>query len=218
MTKKKVNNITPVSHLISQGQKEGIFGYKGGVFWLTGLSGAGKSTLAMAAEAALVRKGINCLVLDGDNVRHGLNKDLGFSPADRSENIRRVSEVASLVSKAGFICIASFISPLSKDRTLARQIIGNNFHEIYIQASVELCTTRDPKGLYKLAKTGILKEFTGVSAPYEEPQDPDVIINTDVPNVEACIFKLLSYIEEQINLNPSIAGFRKNVPNEPNEP
>lgn len=218
MSKQEDKNIIPFSHLISRTQREEILGYRGGVFWLTGLSGAGKSTLAMNTEAALIRKHINCLVLDGDNVRHGLNKDLGFSHQDRSENIRRVAEVASLASKAGIVCIASFISPFSKDRETARQIIGENFHEIYVQASIDLCASRDPKGLYQKARMGILKEFTGISSPYEEPQFADIVISTGSYDIDTCTLQLLNYIETKIKPNsPSIeAKIREQC--EPNPP
>jgi bifunctional enzyme CysN/CysC len=173
---------------------------RGFTLWFTGLSGAGKSTLAVALEARLFAKGYHVYVLDGDNIRDGLNANLGFSPEDRAENIRRVGEVAALFADAGFIVISSFISPYRADRERARAAAlregnGGRFHEIYIKAPLEVCESRDPKGLYRRARTGQIPEFTGVSAPYEPPEDPDMIVRTDLLSVEECLAELVRYVE-----------------------
>jgi bifunctional enzyme CysN/CysC len=165
------------------------------VLWFTGLSGAGKSTLALALEARLFAKGYHVYVLDGDNVRGGLNSNLGFSPEDRAENIRRVGEVAGLFADAGFLVISSFISPYRSDRERARQAAPEAFHEIYIKASLEACEERDPKGLYKRARAGEIPEFTGISSPYEAPEGPELIVRTDLLGVEECLSELVAYVE-----------------------
>ena len=149
--------------------------HKACVVWLTGLSGSGKSTIANALETKLFDLGCRTHLLDGDNVRHGLNKDLGFSPEDRSENIRRVGEVANLFAESGSIVITAFISPYSSDRAAARQASSQNFLEVYVGADLETCEKRDPKGLYEKARAGIIKEFTGIDAPYETPDNPNVV-------------------------------------------
>jgi len=165
-----------------------------GVLWFTGLSGAGKSTLAMALEQRLFDQGYQVYVLDGDNVRGGLNANLGFSPEDRAENIRRVGEVAALLADAGIIVITAFISPYRADRERARAAAGDSFHEIYIEADLETCEARDPKGLYKRARSGDIAEFTGITAPYEAPDHPDLVIDTGVNDIDACIDQLAAYI------------------------
>ncbi|MGY9057579.1 MAG: adenylyl-sulfate kinase [Alphaproteobacteria bacterium] len=175
-------------------------GHKGAVFWMTGLSGAGKSTVAREAERVLFLKGFNVYVLDGDNVRGGLNANLGFSPGDRAENIRRVGEVAALFADAGTVCLASFISPYTADRDRARTAAGDMFHEVYVRADLETCEERDPKGLYKKARSGEIPDFTGISAPYDAPDAPDLDINTAELSVEEAVEKLVNYIEEQIQL------------------
>ena len=162
--------------------------------WFTGLPGSGKSTLAFEIENYLFENGIQGYVLDGDNIRQGLSSDLGFSPADRTENIRRIGEVGTLFADAGFIVITAFISPYRKDRELARQVAGDFFNEIYIKADVTTCEKRDPKGHYKLARTGKIPEFTGVSAPYEEPNDPEMIVDTNNQSVEQCKEHLIKFI------------------------
>jgi adenylyl-sulfate kinase len=160
--------------------------------WLTGLSGAGKSTLAYGLESRLLQEGRPCYVLDGDNLRHGLNRNLGFSSADRSENIRRIAEVAHLMNRAGLIVIAALISPMEADRHMARDIIGKTlFYEIYVSTPVATCERRDPKGLYKRARAGDLLEFTGVSAPYQAPSCPAVTVDTTTAPIEQSIIKIL---------------------------
>ena len=198
-TQVKSTNVTRVAHSITRDRREDRQGHRGGVVWLTGLSGAGKSTLALAVEQELFERNFGVYVLDGDNVRLGLNSNLGFSPEDRAENIRRIGEVAALFARAGFVAVASFISPYRADRERARRAAGN-FHEVYIKASVEDCEQRDPKGLYQKARAGEIKSFTGISAPYEEPTDPELIIDTCALSVEESAAKLVDYIEKHFQL------------------
>ncbi len=165
--------------------------------WLTGLSGAGKSTVACALERRLLDLGRTSYVLDGDNVRHGLNSDLGFSPVDRAENIRRIAEVARLMNDAGLIVITAFISPYRQDRELARTVVGPaEFLEVYVNTPIEVCEERDPKGMYGKARKGELPGFTGVSAPYEEPEQPALRIDTSGCGVEECVDRLLGLLRE----------------------
>jgi adenylyl-sulfate kinase len=175
--------ITSVLPSVSRAERAERNGHEGGVIWLTGLSGAGKSTLAMAANRMLFDLGYQTYVLDGDNLRSGLNADLGFAPASRAENIRRASEVAALLADAGAIVFAAFISPMAHDRALARGVIGRHFHEVYVRASLAACELRDPKGLYRLARAGKIDGFTGISSPYETPADPSLCIDTDYDQV-----------------------------------
>jgi len=175
-------------------------GHRGGVLWLTGLSGAGKSTLAIEVERALFEAGYHVYVLDGDNLRHGLNSNLGFSHEDRTENIRRVGEVAALFADAGFICISAFISPYRADRERARSAARQGFHEIYVMADVATCEKRDPKGLYERARRGEIPDFTGVSAPYEVPESPDLVIDTISLSVEDSVRQMLEYVERRFAL------------------
>jgi len=161
--------------------------------WLTGLSAAGKSTLAFALERALIDLGRACYVLDGDNIRHGLNRNLGFSHEDRAENIRRIAEVVKLMNDAGLIVITAFISPYRQDRALARAIIGaDRFREVYVSTSLPVCESRDPKGLYNKARRGEVKEFTGISSPYEEPELPDALIDTEQLSLDQAVLQLVS--------------------------
>jgi adenylyl-sulfate kinase len=163
--------------------------------WLTGLSGSGKSTLANALEVALTEQGKHTYLLDGDNVRHGLNKNLGMSDADRTENIRRVSEVAKLMVDAGLIVVTAFISPFRADRDSARALFDDGeFVEVFVDAPLEECEKRDPKGLYQKARQGIIKEFTGIDSPYEAPEKPEVVINTAENDIEACVKQLIAAI------------------------
>jgi adenylyl-sulfate kinase len=163
--------------------------------WLTGLSGAGKSTIACALERRLLDCGHAAYVLDGDNVRHGLNRDLGFSPEDRAENIRRIAEVAHLLNDAGLIVITAFISPYLEDRKTARSIIGpEEFLEVHVDTPIEVCEQRDPKGFYKLARAGELSAFTGVTAPYEPPLEPVCSLDTAVSSVDECVMLLMGLL------------------------
>ncbi len=196
----KAQNIYKVDHLMSGQLRAERNGHYGGVFWFTGLSGAGKSTLAMAVEKALFEKGFHTYVLDGDNVRHGLNSDLGFSPEDRAENIRRVGEVSALMADAGLIVITAFISPYKEDRDRARKAAPSKFHEIYVRADLETCEKRDPKGLYKKARAGEIAQFTGIDSPYEAPENPEMTVDTQANDVEMCVAQILQYIEGCVEL------------------
>lgn len=187
-TEQKATNITWHQGEVSKTDREQLLKQKGVTLWLTGLSGSGKSTVSAALEQRLHQLGHLAYRLDGDNVRHGLNKDLGFSPEDRTENIRRVAEVSKLFVDAGLIVTTSFISPYQKDREDARAVIGaETFLEVYIKCPIEKCEQRDPKGLYKKARSGEIPEFTGVSAPYEEPTAPDIVVETDQKTIEEAV-------------------------------
>jgi bifunctional enzyme CysN/CysC len=192
------NDIVLVNSTVTPDDRARANGHRGGVLWLTGLSGAGKSTLAMAAQAALFTRGRQVAVLDGDNLRHGLNRDLGFSDEDRLENIRRLAEVASLMAQNGLIVLVSAISPLQQHRDLARTIIGPAFHEIHIRADLATCEARDPKGLYKRARAGEIAQFTGVSAPYEAPAQPALAIDTGRQSMVQSIQTLLDFAEQRV--------------------
>ncbi len=196
----KSTNITSVAHRVSEESRAQRNGHKGGVLWFTGLSGAGKSTLAMEVEQRLFRKGYHTYVLDGDNVRHGLNANLGFSPEDRAENIRRVGEVAALFADAGMICISAFISPYRADRKRAREAAKGNFYEIFVNADLATCEERDPKGLYSKARAGEIADFTGISAPYEPPLEAELIVDTARQTVEESVETVLRYIAENFTL------------------
>ena len=195
-------NLYRVEHGIDAPARASRNGHRGGVLWFTGLSGAGKSTIAMALEQELFRRGYHTYVLDGDNVRYGLNANLGFSPEDRAENIRRVGEVAALFADAGMIVITAFISPYRADRQRARDAAKDGFHEIYVAADVETCERRDPKGLYKRARKGEIAEFTGISAPYEAPEAAELTVDTRSLSVEQSLEVLLDYINRQFTLGP----------------
>ncbi len=192
-------NLTEVDHRVDPERRVARNRHMPGVLWFTGLSGAGKSTLAMALEQRLFDKGYQVYVLDGDNVRTGLNANLGFSPEDRAENIRRVGEVAALLADAGLIVITAFISPYRADRERAREAAGDAFHEVFIDADVATCESRDPKGLYKRARAGDIKEFTGISAPYEAPASPDIGVDTSGRSVEECVDELVAYVTENFS-------------------
>jgi bifunctional enzyme CysN/CysC len=193
-------NLTAVAHGISTEQRARRNGHAGGVLWFTGLSGAGKSTIAMAVEQELFRRGFHVFVLDGDNVRRGLSANLGFAPSDRAENIRRIGEVAALFAESGQIVITAFISPYRADRERARQALAGSeaiggFHEIFIKADIATCERRDPKGLYQKARAGQIPEFTGVSAPYEAPLAPELVVDTDRQSVSDAVAEVLAYVE-----------------------
>ena len=200
MKQVKSTNLTWQVGRVGRTRREQLLGQKGATVWLTGLSGAGKSTLAVAAEAALVERGCLAYVLDGDNVRHDLNRNLGFSHQDRTENIRRVGEVAGLFADAGVICISAFISPYIADREMARKAAGDKFHEVYIKADVETCEQRDPKGLYKKARTGEIADFTGISAPYEAPIAAELVVPTDKLTPEEGLQLLTDYVTAKLNM------------------
>ena len=171
------------------------------LIWFTGLSGSGKSTLANQVEVALHEQGLRTYVLDGDNIRRGLNTDLDFTPEGRKENLRRIAEAAKLFIDAGVITLAAFISPLQKDREKIKQIVGKeNFIEIYVKASVEACEKRDVKGLYQKARNGEIKNFTGISAPYEEPENPDVVVNSEKETIAESIEIIMDQIKTKLEL------------------
>ena len=198
MTKQKATNITWHEAHITRKEREELLKQKGAVLWFTGLPSSGKSTLAHEVERGLYEKGCLTYVLDGDNVRHRLNKNLGFSQEDREENIRRIGEVAHLFADAGLIVMAAFISPYRMDRALARALIEKGrFVEIYCACSLDTCEQRDPKGLYKKARSGEIKEFTGISAPYEAPEHPELRIKTDEPSLDESAEEVISYLEER---------------------
>jgi len=197
MKEQKATNVTWHAHKVGREERESLLKQKGVVLWFTGLSGSGKSTIANEVAYRLYSMGKLTYVLDGDNIRHGLNKNLGFSPEDRNENIRRISEVANLFADAGVIAITAFISPYRKYRNFCRELVGDGrFIEIYAKASLKTCEKRDPKGLYKKAREGIIKDFTGVNAPYEEPENPELLVDTDKETVEESTEKVLKKLKE----------------------
>jgi adenylylsulfate kinase len=198
MQEKKITTEYTIWHEpnIYREDREKLNHHKGGILWFTGLSGSGKSTLAHALEHRLYERGVRTYVLDGDNVRQGLNKDLGFSDADRTENIRRIGEVSKLMMDAGLMVLTAFISPFRKDRQIVRQLVNEgDFVEIYCRASLAVCEERDPKGLYKKARSGMIPEFTGINSPYEEPEEPEIILDTGAHGIEDCITRVLDYLQ-----------------------
>lgn len=195
----KTNHIVWHPSEVDSAQRKTLLRQRPVTLWMTGLSGAGKSTLAFALEKKLLSLGHACFVLDGDNIRHGLNRDLGFSPEERTENIRRVAEVAKLLNAAGLIVIASFISPYREDRAKACQVIGEDaFREIYISTSLENCEARDVKGFYQKARAGIINDFTGISAPFEKPIDPTAVIDTNDLPIQESVQQLLGLLENHL--------------------
>ncbi|MEK6729319.1 MAG: adenylyl-sulfate kinase [Planctomycetota bacterium] len=198
MTTQKATNIKWHHGKISRDDRVNLMKQKGGTIWLTGLSGSGKSTIAVELEHALIENKHQAYILDGDNIRHGLNKNLGFSPEDRSENIRRIGEVAKLFTDANIITITAFISPYRQDRDNARKLFqAGEFIEIYIKCPLDVCEQRDTKGLYKKARAGEVKEFTGISAPYEEPLKPELTIDTSKMSIEESTRTIIAYLEEK---------------------
>jgi len=194
--------IIPHKGIIKKQDRKKLNGHKSAILWFTGLSCSGKSTLAYKVEEELFKRELRAYVLDGDNVRTGLNKDLGFSAEDREENIRRIGEVAKLFVDAGLIVIAAFISPYEKDREFVRSIVDNDeFIEIYVKCSLNVCEQRDVKGFYKKARQGIIKNFTGIDDPYEEPKHPEIIVETDKMTVEESINKIMNYLEGKGYIN-----------------
>jgi len=191
-------NIVWHKHSITREDRERLKAQRGVVLWFTGLSGSGKSTIANALESTLYSMGYHTYLLDGDNIRHGLNSDLGFSKEDRKENIRRVGEVSKLFVDAGIITITAFISPFIDDRKRAKNIVGeSNFIEVFIDTPLEVCAKRDPKGLYKKVKDGEIKEFTGVHSPYEKPIDPDIHIETIKMDVEESVRSIVDFLKKR---------------------
>ncbi len=191
-------NIVIEEFLIDKHKRREKNGHHSFVIWFTGLSGSGKSTLAKHFEKKMHERGLNTYPLDGDNVRHGLNKDLGFSAQDREENIRRIAEVAKLMVDAGVIVTSSFISPYRKERDFARSIVDSNeFIEVHVNAPLDVCENRDVKGLYKKAREGVIKNFTGISDPYEEPLNPDLKIDTHEMTIDESVDKIIDFLVEK---------------------
>jgi adenylylsulfate kinase len=197
MTKQKATNITWHAHNVTTEDLAKLHGHKGVTIWFTGLSGSGKSTLANAVAAALHERRMSTFVLDGDNIRHGLNKDLGFSPEDRVENIRRIGEVAKLFTSASIINCTAFISPYAADRKIARDLQPETFMEVFCYADLSVCEERDPKGLYKKARAGELKGFTGIDAPYEEPDGPELRLDTGELTLGECVDAVIDLLTER---------------------
>lgn len=200
----KATNVVWHSSKINKEDRQKLNKHKSCVLWFTGLSGAGKSTLAVEVERRLYQHGIRTYVLDGDNIRHGLNKNLGFSPEDRKENIRRIGEVAKLFVDAGLFALSAFISPYREDRQMVRDMFdAGEFVEIYVKCSLDVCEQRDPKGLYKKARKGEIKEFTGISAPYEEPIAPELVVETHRLNLEESVDVVIDFLREKGYLESS---------------
>ena len=198
MAEQKATNIKWHNGKITKEDRTKLLNQKGVTMWLTGLSGSGKSTIAVELEHALIENKHQAYILDGDNIRHGLNNNLSFSPEDRTENIRRIGEVAKLFTEANIITIAAFVSPYREDRDNVRKLLGHGeFVEIYVKCSLEVCETRDTKGLYKKARAGEVKDFTGISAPYEEPVKPELIVDSSTLSVEESAREILNYLEEK---------------------
>ena len=184
--------------LVKRSDRNSLNNHKSGLVWFTGLSASGKSTIAHAVEKELHDRGIRTYVLDGDNVRHGLNSNLGFSPEDRKENIRRIGEVAKLMADAGIVVFTAFISPYREDRDTVRTLFeGDHFYEVFVKCSLEECEKRDPKGLYKKARAGIIKNYTGISSPYEEPLAPELVVDTEHLTIEESVNQVIDFLCEK---------------------
>ena len=198
----KSSNIIYHQATVTRQRRNKLNNHRSVVLWFTGLSGSGKSTLAHSLEEKLFQRGCRTFVLDGDNVRHGLNSNLDFSDASRTENIRRISEVSKLMLESGLIVMTAFISPFKKDRYEAKKLISNDdFIEIYCKATLEICEARDVKGLYKRARAGEIKNYTGIDSPYEEPENPDLIVDTDNETLEDSVSKILNFLEKNFLIN-----------------
>lgn len=194
----KSQNITWHDSEVTKTERQAQNGHKSVVLWFTGLSGSGKSTISVALEKALFERRIHAYRLDGDNIRHGLNNNLGFSPEDRKGNIRRIGEVSKLLADAGLITLTAFISPYREDRDRVREILEDGeFIEVYAKASVETCEQRDPKQLYKKARAGEIKNFTGIDAPYEAPEHAEIVVDTETTSVEEAVQQILNYLEDK---------------------
>ena len=195
MTEQRATNIQWHHGAITRADRERLNGHLSFTIWFTGLPSSGKSTLAVELEEVLFERGFHTYILDGDNVRHGLNKNLGFTPEDRTENIRRLGEVTKLFRDAGVITMTAFISPYRLDRQMARELSNDrSFIEAFVDCPVEVCEQRDPKGAYKKAREGIIKDFTGVSAPYETPENPELHLRTDTMSVKECVQVIIEYL------------------------
>lgn len=189
-------NITWHASEVTKKERQQRKNHKSAVIWFTGLSGSGKSTISVALEKALYDQQVHTYRLDGDNVRHGLNKNLGFSPEDRTENIRRIGEVSKLMVDAGLVTVTAFISPYQADRDVVRELLAEDeFIEVYASCSLDECEERDPKGLYQKARSGEIQGFTGINAPYEEPQNPEIVIDTEQYSVEDAVTQIIEYLK-----------------------
>ncbi|MGB5943428.1 MAG: adenylyl-sulfate kinase [Leeuwenhoekiella sp.] len=193
-------NLTKQAYKISQQKRMELAGHKPLVLWFVGLSGSGKSTVSDALETFLYQKGFRTTTLDGDNIRMGINKDLDFSAKARSENIRRIAEIGKLFIEAGVIALTAFITPLAKDRNRAKEILGNHYVEIFVNCPLEVCEKRDVKGLYAKARKGEIPNFTGISAPFEKPENPDVEILTHKESIDECVTKIWNTIQSKITI------------------
>jgi adenylylsulfate kinase len=198
MAEQKATNVTWHDHRVSKPERCKLNGHKGAVLWFTGLSACGKSTIANTVDHLLHSRGKHSFVLDGDNIRMGLNKNLGFSAEDRAENIRRIGEVAKLFTESGTIALTAFISPYKADRDAVRALLApGEFIEVFVKASLETCEERDPKGLYKKARAGEIKNFTGISDPYEAPQKPELVLDSDSKGIDDLAHEVVRYLEKQ---------------------
>ena len=197
-----MNYITPHRFSVGRNERNQLNGHTSFVVWFTGLSGAGKSTLANLVEEKLMQQGVRTFSLDGDNIRTGINKDLKFTPKDRKENLRRIAEISKLFVDAGIVVIASFISPLQQDRNMIKEIVGTkNFYEIFVNTSLEECERRDVKGLYKKARRGEIPYFTGITAPYDAPENPEIEIKTENETVEESVERIVLQLQKKLNIN-----------------
>lgn len=195
------NNIIAQDYSICRQKRNQKNGHRSFVIWFTGLSGSGKSTIANRVEEELFNTGIQTYTLDGDNIRFGISKGLGFDEESRYENLRRIAEIAKLFTDAGLVTIGAFVSPLQKDRDLVKDIVGaENFIEVFVDTSLQECERRDVKGLYKKARAGEIKHFTGIDAPYEKPANPDVLIETEKESIETAIQKVLTFVKHKLEL------------------
>ncbi len=203
----EATDITWHASQVTRAHREKLLDQRGALLWLTGLSGSGKSTVAFRVEHALIERGCVAYVLDGDNVRHGLNSNLGFSADDRAENIRRIGEVGKLFVDAGLITLSSFVSPYRADRDQVRALLAEDqFFEIYVNTPLEICEQRDPKGLYKKARRGEIPEFTGISAPYEAPEDPALTVNTSELSLPESLDLLIEYVESNFVVKQDVTS------------
>ena len=194
--------VIPNKPSITKEDRQRLNGHKSMVLWFTGLSGSGKTSISRKLEERLLKRGIRTYLLDGDNIRTGLNRDLGFSEKDREENIRRIGEVSRLFVEAGMVVLTAFISPYRKDRWYARSLVGpDEFIEIYVRCPLEVCEKRDVKGLYRMARTGAVGQFTGISDPYEEPENPEIVFDTDKTTVNQCVEVILEELEKRKLVN-----------------
>lgn len=197
MTEQKATNITWHEHHVGRDERFRLMGHKGAILWFTGLSGSGKSTIANTVDHMLYEMGKHSYVLDGDNIRHGLNKNLGFSAEDRAENIRRIGEVAKLFADAGILTLTAFISPYRADRDKVRELVEEGrFVEIYVKAPLEVCESRDPKGLYRKARAGEIKGFTGIDDPYEEPLNPEIVLDSGSRGIDELARQVVDYLND----------------------